>query len=109
MVTARIAGLSPGTSPPPVRIPIRPFLVLMRPLCRFLRPIKGKIDGSDWMYKRHRSEPAGKLDRCVRTRSRIQRDGQAAEVRGAELGKRSINTARGGSAEWAVNALTNRQ
>src|ERR1041384_6027352 len=31
MVTARIAGLSPGTSPPPVRIPIRPFLVLMRP------------------------------------------------------------------------------
>src|SRR4030095_502565 len=31
MVTARIAGLSPGTSPPPVRIPITPFLVLMRP------------------------------------------------------------------------------
>src|ERR1051325_5891755 len=31
MVTARIAGLSPGTSLPPVRIPIRPFLVLMRP------------------------------------------------------------------------------
>src|SRR5262249_25608032 len=30
MVTARIAGLSPGTSPPPVRIPITPFLLLMR-------------------------------------------------------------------------------
>src|SRR5947209_10093141 len=41
------AGLSPGTSPPPVRIPIRPFLVLMRPLCRFLRASKSKIDGSD--------------------------------------------------------------
>src|SRR5437868_8522207 len=27
MVTARIAGFSPGTSPPPVRIPITPFLV----------------------------------------------------------------------------------
>src|SRR5438094_4332122 len=54
MVTARIAGLSPGTSPPPVRIPIRPFLVLMRPLCRFLRVCKRKIDGSDWMCKRHR-------------------------------------------------------
>src|SRR5512140_448793 len=40
----------------------------------------------------------------VRTRSRIQRDGQVAEGRGAELGKRSINTARGGSAEWTVNA-----
>src|SRR5207244_5858563 len=57
MVTARIAGLSPGTSPPPVRIPIRPFLVLMRPLCRFLRACKRKIDGSYWMCKRHRSEP----------------------------------------------------
>src|SRR5439155_23372898 len=31
MVTARIAGLSPGTSPPPVTIPITPFLALMRP------------------------------------------------------------------------------
>src|SRR6266513_1960247 len=61
MVTARIAGLCPGTSPPPVRIPIRPFLVLMRPLCRFLRRCKGKIDGSDSMCKRHRSEPAGSL------------------------------------------------
>src|SRR5207237_10245236 len=61
MVTARIAGLSPGTSPPPVRIPIRPFLVLMRPLCRFLRAYNRKIDGSDWMYKRHRSEPLGKF------------------------------------------------
>src|SRR5438477_2583640 len=61
MVTARIAGLSPGTSPPPVRIPIRPFLVLMRPLCRFLRVCKRKIDGSDWMCKRHRSEPTGKF------------------------------------------------
>src|SRR6266496_6844385 len=58
MVTARIAGLSPGTSPPPVRIPIRPFLVLMRPLCRFLRQCKRKIDGSDWMCKRHRSDEA---------------------------------------------------
>src|SRR4029077_1593637 len=29
MVTARIAGFSPGTSPPPVRIPITPFLVAM--------------------------------------------------------------------------------
>src|SRR5689334_10369064 len=29
MVIARIAGLSPGTSPPPVRTPIKPFLVLM--------------------------------------------------------------------------------
>src|SRR5437899_2537085 len=57
MVTARIAGLSPGTSPPPVRIPIRPFLVLMRPLCRFLRACKRKIDGSYWMCKRRRSEP----------------------------------------------------
>src|SRR4029453_4733215 len=54
MVTARIAGLSPGTSPPPVRIPIAPFLVLMRPLCRFLRACKRKIDVSDWMCKRHR-------------------------------------------------------
>ena len=54
MVTARIAGLSPGTSPPPVRIPITPFLVLMRPLCRFLRACKRKIDVSDWMCKRHR-------------------------------------------------------
>src|SRR5882724_2690132 len=54
MVTARIAGLSPGTSPPPVRIPIRPFLVLMRPLCRFLRACKRKIDVSDWMCKSHR-------------------------------------------------------
>src|SRR6266853_5211157 len=61
MVTARIAGLSPGTSPPPVRIPIRPFLVLMRPLCRFLRACKRKIDGSDWVCKRHRSEPPGKF------------------------------------------------
>jgi hypothetical protein len=25
MVTARIAGLSPGTSPPPVKIPMVPF------------------------------------------------------------------------------------
>src|SRR5437588_774385 len=29
MVIARIAGFSPGTSPPPVRTPITPFLVLM--------------------------------------------------------------------------------
>src|ERR1022692_2098121 len=28
MVTARIAGFKPGTSPPPVRIPITPFVVL---------------------------------------------------------------------------------
>src|SRR5271157_1352436 len=28
MVTARIAGFSPGTSPPPVRIPMTPFLEL---------------------------------------------------------------------------------
>src|SRR4029450_6935841 len=42
MVPARIAGLSPGTSPPPVRIPIRPFLVLMRALYRFLRACKRK-------------------------------------------------------------------
>src|SRR5512133_143373 len=96
MVTARIAGLSPGTSPPPVRIPIAPFLVLMRPLCRFLRACKRKHDVSDWMCKRHRAEPAGKFRPVsVRTRSRIQRDGQVAEGRGAELGKRSINTARG--------------
>ena len=54
MVTARIAGLSPGTSPPPVRIPITPFLVLKRPLCRFLRACKRKIDVSDWMCKRRR-------------------------------------------------------
>jgi len=39
-----------------VRMPIRPFLVLMRPLCRFLRACKRKIDGSDWMCKRHRSD-----------------------------------------------------
>ena len=49
-------GLSPGTSPPPVRIPIKPFLVLMRPLCPFLRASKRKIDASDWMCKRHRSD-----------------------------------------------------
>src|SRR6266516_811152 len=42
MVTARIAGLSPGTSPPPVRIPIRPFLVLMRPFVVFFEYAKGK-------------------------------------------------------------------
>src|SRR5206468_7643254 len=42
MVTARIAGLSPGTSPPPVRIPITPLLVFMRPLCCFLRAFKRK-------------------------------------------------------------------
>src|SRR6266516_6778931 len=42
MVTARIAGLSPGTSPPPVRIPIRPFLVLMRPFVVFFEQAKGK-------------------------------------------------------------------
>jgi hypothetical protein len=53
--------LSPGTSPPPVRIPIRPFLVLMRPLCHFLRACKRKIAGTDWMCKRVRSEPAGKF------------------------------------------------
>src|SRR5580704_2364052 len=39
IVTARIAGFSPGTSPPPVRIPITPFfaftLILMP--TRFLR------------------------------------------------------------------------
>src|SRR2546429_6037863 len=29
MVTARTAGFSPGTSPPPVRIPITPFWVAM--------------------------------------------------------------------------------
>src|SRR5271157_1279712 len=29
MVTARIAGFSPGTSPPPVRIPMTPFLELL--------------------------------------------------------------------------------
>src|SRR4030043_1882662 len=29
MVTARMAGLRPGTSPPPVRMPMIPFLVLM--------------------------------------------------------------------------------
>src|SRR4029077_13787086 len=29
MVTARIAGFRPGISPPPVRIPITPFLVAM--------------------------------------------------------------------------------
>src|SRR5439155_23220250 len=68
MVTARIAGLSPGTSPPPVRIPIKPFLVLMRPPCRFLRASKRKIDGSDWMCKRHRSEPAGKFVTIYRKR-----------------------------------------
>src|SRR6266496_5108352 len=61
MVTARIAGLSPGTSPPPVRIPITPLLVLMRPLCGFLRACKRKIHGTDSMCKRHRSEPAGKF------------------------------------------------
>src|SRR6188508_970386 len=38
MVTARIAGLSPGTSPPPVRIPITPFLVLIRSSCDFNMP-----------------------------------------------------------------------
>src|SRR5204862_3802585 len=87
MVTARIAGLSPGTSPPPVRIPIRPFLVLMRPLCRFLRACKRKIDGSDWMCKRHRPEPPVSLGRLgfemrrllfsvsrARTRKRAQAD-----------------------------------
>src|ERR1700722_2971842 len=29
MVTPRIAGFKPGTSPPPVRMPMTPFLVLM--------------------------------------------------------------------------------
>jgi hypothetical protein len=29
MVTARIAGFKPGTSPPPVKIPITPFLPLV--------------------------------------------------------------------------------
>jgi hypothetical protein len=29
MVTARIAGLSPGTSPPPVSMPITPFFALL--------------------------------------------------------------------------------
>jgi hypothetical protein len=29
MVTARMAGFNPGTSPPPVRIPITPFFVFM--------------------------------------------------------------------------------
>jgi hypothetical protein len=36
MVTALIAGLSPGTSPPPVRIPITPdFFVLIDPPTNF--------------------------------------------------------------------------
>src|SRR5580700_2668853 len=32
IVTARIAGFKPGTSPPPVRIPITPFFVFTLPL-----------------------------------------------------------------------------
>src|SRR6266496_2377033 len=52
MVTARIAGLSPGTSPPPVRIPITPFLVLMRPLCCF--PDKKTSSNASSMQKENR-------------------------------------------------------
>src|SRR5439155_23846069 len=53
MVTARIAGLSPGTSPPPVTIPITPFLALMRPpsCFPFLRYIRRS---ARYHYTRHR-------------------------------------------------------
>src|ERR1044071_251436 len=34
------------------------FLGAHATLCGFLRVCKRKIDGSDWMCKRHRSEPA---------------------------------------------------
>jgi hypothetical protein len=33
-VTARIAGFNPGTSPPPVRIPITPFFTLIFAMMR---------------------------------------------------------------------------
>src|ERR1700720_22135 len=33
-VTARIAGFNPGTSPPPVRIPITPFFTLIFAIMR---------------------------------------------------------------------------
>ena len=42
MVTARIAGFSPGTSPPPVKIPITPFLPLVAMMSTFL-PESGTI------------------------------------------------------------------
>jgi hypothetical protein len=48
MVTARMAGLSPGTSPPPVRIPMIPFFVLILAIaillldCLRMGPLRGK-------------------------------------------------------------------
>src|SRR5438067_3601329 len=56
MVTARIAGLSPGTSPPPVRIPITPFLVLMRPLCRFNLYSQTRLQSTILFLRRHKPE-----------------------------------------------------
>src|SRR6266550_7455679 len=92
MVTARIAGLSPGTSPPPVRIPIRPFLVLMRPLSRFLRVCKRKIDGSDWMCKGIAQSPRVSLLAIYRKPLTMH---EISSCRGGCVGCKELNGADG--------------
>ena len=48
-MTPRMAGLRPGTSPPPVRMPMMPFLVFTLAMCEPLRWIRtDNFTPSEW-------------------------------------------------------------
>src|SRR6266481_4642506 len=64
MVTARIAGFSPGTSPPPVRIPITPFLVAMLAILH--------LTLRDFRQVQIGPKPASGQQRCQSSRTRAK-------------------------------------